>query len=47
MTHCANNYGFYQFPEKLVPLVITNVLRGHQGAGVWRRLADARLAART
>jgi len=28
MTHCANNYGFYQFPEKLVPLVITNILRG-------------------
>jgi len=28
MTHCANNYGAYQFPEKLIPLVITNVLRG-------------------
>lgn len=28
MTHCANNYGPYQFPEKLVPLLITNVLRG-------------------
>lgn len=28
MTHCANNYGPYQFPEKLVPLMITNVLRG-------------------
>ncbi|MGD8816914.1 MAG: dTDP-glucose 4,6-dehydratase [Acidobacteriota bacterium] len=28
LTHCANNYGAYQFPEKLVPLVITNVLRG-------------------
>jgi len=28
MTHCANNYGPYQFPEKLIPLAITNVLRG-------------------
>jgi dTDP-glucose 4,6-dehydratase len=27
MTHCANNYGPYQLPEKLVPLTITNVLR--------------------
>jgi len=28
MTHCANNYGRYQFPEKLIPLMITHVLRG-------------------
>ncbi len=28
MTHCANNYGAYQFPEKLIPLVITNIIRG-------------------
>jgi dTDP-glucose 4,6-dehydratase len=28
MTHCANNYGRFQFPEKLVPLMITNVLQG-------------------
>jgi dTDP-glucose 4,6-dehydratase len=28
LTHCANNYGPYQFPEKLIPLVTTNVLRG-------------------
>jgi len=27
MTHCANNYGAYQFPEKLIPLVITNLIR--------------------
>jgi dTDP-glucose 4,6-dehydratase len=27
MTHCANNYGPYQLPEKLIPLMITNVLR--------------------
>lgn len=27
LTHCSNNYGPYQFPEKLVPLVIRNCLR--------------------
>jgi dTDP-glucose 4,6-dehydratase len=27
-THCANNYGPYQFPEKLIPLMIRNTLRG-------------------
>jgi dTDP-glucose 4,6-dehydratase len=30
MTHCANNYGPYQLPEKLIPLMITNVLRGRR-----------------
>ena len=30
MTHCANNYGRFQFPEKLIPLMITNVLRGRK-----------------
>jgi dTDP-glucose 4,6-dehydratase len=30
MTHCANNYGPYQLPEKLVPLAVTNVLRGRK-----------------
>ncbi|MBT9145538.1 MAG: dTDP-glucose 4,6-dehydratase [candidate division WS2 bacterium] len=25
-TRCSNNYGPYQFPEKLIPLVITNAL---------------------
>jgi dTDP-glucose 4,6-dehydratase len=25
-TNCSNNYGPYQFPEKLIPLVITNAL---------------------
>ena len=28
ITNCSNNYGPFQFPEKLVPLVITNALRG-------------------
>ena len=27
-TNCSNNYGPYQFPEKLVPLVIYNALAG-------------------
>jgi dTDP-glucose 4,6-dehydratase len=27
-TNCSNNYGPYQFPEKLIPLVILNALRG-------------------
>ncbi len=27
-THCSNNYGAYQFPEKLIPLVIVNALAG-------------------
>jgi dTDP-glucose 4,6-dehydratase len=27
-THCSNNYGPYQFPEKLIPLVILNALEG-------------------
>ncbi|CAM4411377.1 MAG: dTDP-glucose 4,6-dehydratase [Legionellaceae bacterium] len=26
ITHCSNNYGPYQFPEKLIPLVIYNAL---------------------
>lgn len=27
-THCSNNYGPYQFPEKLIPLMIVNALAG-------------------
>lgn len=27
ITNCSNNYGPYQFPEKLIPVVIQNVLR--------------------
>ncbi len=29
-TNCSNNYGPYQFPEKLIPLVIHNALAGKQ-----------------
>ncbi len=27
-TNCSNNYGPYQFPEKLIPLMISNALEG-------------------
>lgn len=41
MTHCANNFGPYQLPEKLIPLAVTNVLRGRKipvyGDGQQRR----------
>ena len=28
ITNCSNNYGPYQFPEKLIPLMIHNALQG-------------------
>ena len=28
ITNCSNNYGPYQFPEKLIPLMILNALDG-------------------
>ena len=28
ITHCSNNYGPYQFPEKLIPHIILNALEG-------------------
>ena len=30
ITRCSNNYGPYQFPEKLIPLVIANALGGRE-----------------
>lgn len=30
VTNCSNNYGPYHYPEKLIPLVITNALRGER-----------------
>lgn len=27
ISHCSNNYGPYHFPEKLIPLAITNILQ--------------------
>lgn len=29
-TNCSNNYGPFQFPEKLIPLVILNALKGKE-----------------
>jgi dTDP-glucose 4,6-dehydratase len=29
-TRCSNNYGPYQFPEKLIPLMISNALAGRE-----------------
>ncbi|MCX5994192.1 MAG: dTDP-glucose 4,6-dehydratase [Chloroflexi bacterium] len=41
VTRCTNNYGPYQFPEKLIPLVITNALEDKAipvyGDGLYRR----------
>ena len=28
MSNCSNNYGAYQFPEKLIPLCLLNILEG-------------------
>jgi dTDP-glucose 4,6-dehydratase len=28
ITRCSNNYGQYQFPEKVMPLFITNIIEG-------------------
>jgi len=54
-TNCSNNYGPYQFPEKLVPLVLMNALAGKplpiygDGSNVrdWLFVADHCSAIRT
>jgi len=28
VTRCSNNYGHYQFPEKMIPLSVTNLIDG-------------------
>jgi dTDP-glucose 4,6-dehydratase len=28
LSNCSNNYGYYQFPEKLIPLMILNMIEG-------------------
>jgi dTDP-glucose 4,6-dehydratase len=48
ITNCSNNFGPYQFPEKVIPLFITNLLRGRKvplygdGANVrdWLHVTD-------
>lgn len=41
ITNCSNNYGPYQFPEKLIPLILINALEGQRlplyGDGQQRR----------
>ena len=39
----SNNFGPYQFPEKVIPLFITNLLDGAEGAAVRRRRERPRL----
>ena len=46
VTRASNNYGPNQFPEKVIPLFITNADRRHPGAALRRRPERARLAAR-
>ena len=29
LSNCSNNYGPYQFPEKLIPLIVLNALKGN------------------
>ena len=48
VTRCSNNYGPYQFPEKVIPLFVTNLLDGRKvplygdGGNVrdWLHVAD-------
>lgn len=55
ITNCSNNYGPYQFPEKLIPLIIHNALGGKtlpvygDGSNVrdWLYVADHCSAIRT
>ena len=42
VTNCSNNYGPYQFPEKLIPLMIINALAGQ---ATCRSMAGARTGA--
>ena len=44
ITRGSNSIGPYQYPEKVVPLFITNALDDQAAAHLWRRPADARLS---
>ena len=44
ITNCSNNYGPYQFPEKLIPLMILNALGRQAAAGLRPGHERARLA---
>ena len=43
ITRGSNTYGPHQYPEKLIPLFVTNALEGEPAAGLRRRHAGARL----
>lgn len=45
VTRCSNNYGPWQFPEKVIPLFITRLLDDGRNAAVRRRPECAGLAA--
>lgn len=36
ITNCSNNYGPFMFPEKLIPLAITNLLEKKKNTCLWR-----------
>ena len=42
ITNCSNNYGPYQFPEKLIPLIINNALQGQKACQVYRRRKECK-----
>ena len=44
-TRCSNNYGPYQFPEKVIPLFVTNLIDGKKVPLYGDGLECARLAA--
>jgi dTDP-glucose 4,6-dehydratase len=44
LTNCSNNYGPWQFPEKLIPVVILKAAAGEPMAALWRWAERARLA---
>ena len=46
VTRCSNNYGPYQFPEKVIPLFVTNLLDGGTVPLYGDGLQRPRLAAR-
>ena len=46
ITRASNNYGPYQFPEKVIPLFVTNAIDEHAAAALRRRPERPRLAAR-
>lgn len=41
ITRCSNNYGSYQFPEKLIPLMINNCKKKQKTPHIWRWNASA------